>query len=143
MQWNKCKSRYSRSSILTLVLPALILTGCQPDLVIDSITTDMLIPDTSDSLWVNDSIEVTIVVKNIGNANARSSELEIEFASGTLKLYTIRALPSGEEEPKVVYEIFENAGDYTIKAWADQPLDVSESNENNNDRTFQYYVGSQ
>lgn len=98
-----------------------------PDLVVSSLTHDPLNPFTIDT------VTITAVVENIGNAESTTSTLVIEVVGeATPASFDVPPLEIGES---VIVERpidFASAGDYTIIATADAEDDNIELDEDNN-----------
>ncbi|OGP74391.1 MAG: hypothetical protein A2V86_01520 [Deltaproteobacteria bacterium RBG_16_49_23] len=119
----------------------ILITGGGPDLVITSITG----PGTA---IAGQQIEVTVIVKNRGNANSRSFYISLHLSSGAeLTSNSVQigsgycsSMGIGSEKIRTLYGTVPAnlAGTYYIGAIADSNKVVTESNENNNS-----FVGNQ
>lgn len=147
----KVVSIYNGANTSELTTTATIINEEKPDLVI----TDISVP--AQEWFVDDTVPITITMKNIGNADAvvEDGNLTVHlFVNGVYKDYYtqdavdgVQTLAAGKTLTKTInYKIEENLVDgehnssYVIKAVADADLKVTESNENNNEyeRTFTF-----
>jgi subtilase family serine protease len=97
----------------------------KPDLVINTLSFNPTSPNT------DDLVTITVIVENIGNANAITSTLEIDI-DGTPVTYPVPALNIGNTHQILHQQNFPTTGTYNITATADIDDDVDESNEGNN-----------
>ena len=147
----KVVSVYNGANTSELTTTAAIVNEAKPDLVI----TEISVP--TQEWFVDDTVPITITMKNIGNADAvvEVDNLTVQlFVNGVYNnFYTqdsvdgVQTLEAGKSLTKTInYKIEENLVDgehnssYVIKAVADADSKVNESNENNNEyeRTFTF-----
>jgi subtilase family serine protease len=95
-----------------------------PDLVVSSLTHSPVAPTNLDT------ITITALVENIGDATATTSTLEIDV-DGNVLTYEIPVLGPSETH-QIQRQISLSPGSYPVTVTADLFDDVTESNENNN-----------
>jgi len=106
-----------------------------PDLAVISLTHDPADP------IITDTITITAVVKNIGNAEATTSTLSIEVeGEATPALFEIPILPIGAEFEVERDVIIGTPGTYQVTAIADAPEEIIELDEENNVLTDEIHV---
>jgi hypothetical protein len=130
----KCQKLFK---FIMMALLSMVLLGCQPDLTVVSLTHSPEIPTTADT------ITFTAVVKNIGYRSAGRSTLGLKVGGETSPAtYSVPSLNPGERHTVQRRENLSVAQRYRNKATADLNDDVTESNENNNQKTDDYQVMS-
>ena len=126
-----------RANLLKLMMAAtlsLLLFGCKPDLKIASLTHLPEMPTTEDT------ITFTATVKNTGSKTADPSTLGFKVGGGTPTRHPVPALEAGESYDVERQGTLSTAQRYRNTATADFENDVSESNENNNQKIDEYTV---
>jgi len=102
-----------------------VLEAPKPDLVIDTLDHDPADPNT------DDTVTITAIVKNIGDAEAGESDLVL-VVDGTPTSYTVPAL-APDETFQVEKDVnFPDPGSYPVEAMADAGFEVDEQDEENN-----------
>jgi hypothetical protein len=101
----------------------------KPDLIIKDISWSPSNPDEGDT------IKITVKIKNQGSGSAESSKVKY-YIDGSYEDYdSVSKLSAGSTSTEIFTWTADKCGDVKVKAVADANKVVTETSENNNDRT--------
>ncbi|MCP4312967.1 MAG: PKD domain-containing protein [Bacteroidetes bacterium] len=107
----------------------------KPDLIVQSISIDPVSPQ------VDESFEISVTVKNAGLVASGSCELALAIGGeSNPPEFEVPALASGESNTIIRSASISEANDYTLAATADFYNEVDESNEENNEQSYNFNV---
>jgi len=126
---NFCKEAASTDKLNNT--PVISLSTSVPDLIIEAITLSPAQPS------IGDMVTFTVTIKNQGNGNAISSRVAYYIDDVFLASVSVDSLAAGDTDAKYIFWKAQ-AGAHVVKAVADFTEKVTESDETNNVKTYNF-----